>query len=157
MVQIVSEHWLPAKDGDPRVFGLAKRHYSFHPYRDGRRENQFYRNRRLVVGPGEKMVLLTVMCDALFIWRRFIDRSGQQGVNCAMFRNESAVTSSLLIREACQHAWGRWPGERLYTYVNPATIRSSNPGYCFKMAGWRTAGRTKGGLIILERLWTAAE
>jgi hypothetical protein len=27
--------------------------------------------------------------DALFVWRKFIDDSGQQGVNCAVFRNES--------------------------------------------------------------------
>jgi hypothetical protein len=43
--------------------------------------------------------------------------AGQRGVNCAVFRNESSVLSSELIREACGLAWTRWPGERLYTYV----------------------------------------
>jgi hypothetical protein len=108
------------------------------------------RERKLFCGPGEKMVLLTEREDALFVWRKFIDDSGQQGVNCAIFRNESGILSSLLIREAMLHAWRRWPGERLYTYVNPRKIRSSNPGCCFKMAGWKVCGVSKGGLAILE-------
>jgi hypothetical protein len=46
-------------------------------------------------------------------------------------------------------AWNRWPDQRLYTYVNPVKV-SANPGYCFKQAGWRFCGKTKGGLHILE-------
>jgi hypothetical protein len=30
-------------------------------------------------------------------------------------------------------------------------VRSTNPGFCFLVAGWRRCGRTKGGLLILER------
>lgn len=102
------------------------------------------------------MVLMTMDCNALFAWRKFINDDGNQGVNCAIFRNESPVLSSILILEAEQHAWARWPGERLYTYVHPGKIRSVNPGYCFKVAGWRQCGVTKGGLIVLEKeqLWT---
>lgn len=149
---MIDGHWLPAKDGDPRVYALMRRHYTFHAYTDGRRRDLGYRNRNLVVGPGEKMVLLTVDCQALFIWRKFIDKSGQQGVNCAVFRNEGGVMSSALILEAEQLAWQRWQGIRLYTYVNARKIRSSNPGYCFKKAGWRTCGKSSKGLIILEKL-----
>lgn len=146
--------WIAVKDGDDRARGLAARHYSWRKYRDGR-------PRRLFVGPGEKMVLLNVDCTALFIWRKFIDRSGQQGVNCALFRNERgrgcrnsghSHCSSRLIHEASLLAWNRWPGARLYTYVNRKKIRSANPGYCFKRAGWRRCGLTKGGLVILEYL-----
>jgi hypothetical protein len=39
----------------------------------------------------------------------------------------------------------------LYTYVNGRKVKSANPGYCFKRAGWRTCGKTAGGLIILEK------
>lgn len=145
--------WLPAHDGDPRAFALMRRHYSFYEYADGRRNNPANRNRRLFVGPGEKMVLLTDDCRALFVWRKFIDKSGQQGVNCAVFRNEGDEMSSSLILEAEQLAWGRWPGERLYTYVNPRKVASCNPGYCFKMAGWRECGRTGKGLVILEKCY----
>jgi hypothetical protein len=96
------------------------------------------------------MVLLTQNNDALFVWRKFIDDSGQKGVNCAVFRNEGSILSSLLISEAVSVCRRRCPSERLYTYVNPKKIKSSNPGYCFQKAGWNKCGMTKGGLVILE-------
>lgn len=136
--------WLPCADGDARARAIMDRHYSRRHYRDGRRPLLF-------VGPGEKMVLLTPMADALFIWRKFIGDDGQQGVNCAAFRNESRYLSSDLVVEAEQLAWARWPGERLYTYVNPRKVRSANPGYCFKCAGWTVCGTSKNGLVILEK------
>ena len=67
-----------------------------------------------------------------------------------VFRNEGPLLSSDLIREACGIAWERWPGERLFTHVNPSKVQSTNPGYCFLRAGWRRCGKTKGGLVILE-------
>ena len=142
---IFGGYWMSIKDGDPRALAIYERHYSCHRYKDGRK-------RTIFVGPGEKMVLLTVMCDALFVWRKFIDASGQQGINCAVFRNESPVLSSTLIEEAVQLAWSRWPGERLYTYVDKSKVKSRNPGYCFKVNGWRQCGITKWNkLVILER------
>lgn len=137
------QHWYAAKDGDARARALFDRHYSRYRYADGRRP-------KLFVGPGEKIVLLTASCDALFVWRKFISMDHQAGVNCAVFRNEGKFLSSDLIREACELAWQRWPGERLYTYVNGRKIKSTNPGYCFLVAGWRKCGVTKGGLVILE-------
>jgi hypothetical protein len=84
-------HWLPVKDGDPRAAYLYQRHYSHRHYADNRRSQHGYRNRFLIAGPGEKLLLLTVSCDALFVWRKFINAGGQQGVNCAVFRNESPI------------------------------------------------------------------
>lgn len=149
---ILDCHWLPVKDGDERATALYRRHYSSKDYADGRLRDWSNGQRWLVCGPGEKMLLMTAMCDALFVWRKFIDDSGQTGVNCAVFRNESDVLSSALILEAEQHAWRRWPRERLYTYVNKDAIVSSNPGYCFQMAGWQRCGKTKLGLIVLEKV-----
>lgn len=140
---IDGEYWFAIKDGDPRAFAIFKNHYSFNNYADGRRKNLNNRNRHLIVGPGEKMVLITVDCDALFVWRHFINISGQQGINCAIFRNEGPYLSSKLILEAESLAWARWPGSRLYTYVNPRKIKSINPGCCFKKAGWRHVGQSK--------------
>jgi hypothetical protein len=150
MQRLVEGHWLEVKDGDRRALALYRRHYSARRYRDGRKPALF-------VGPGEKMVLLTVACDALFVWRKFISMDDQDGVNCAVFRNESDALSSDLIREAVGLAWARWPGERLYTYVNPDKVKSTNPGYCFQMAGWRKCGLTRGGLVVLELLPPAAD
>ena len=138
--------WLSSNKFDPRALALYERHYSARRYADGRKRDQF-------VGPGESMVLLTVCCRGLFVWvRNTIERFDKQvGVNCAVFRNEGAGLSSNLIREADELAWQRWPGERHFTYVDDAKIRSSNPGYCFLMAGWRRVGRSKSGLSLLER------
>jgi len=137
--------WWLTKDGDMDCLALYERHYSAYRYRDGRQ-------RTLFVGPGEKVVLRTEHADALFVWRKFIDDSGQQGINCAVFRNESGHRSSCLIHQADSIADCLWPDCRHYTYVDPQAIRSRNPGACFLRAGWRRLKqRTKGGLVILER------
>lgn len=136
--------WVEIHDGDPRLRTLYNRHYSAYHYRDGRQPKK-------TAGPGEYMALITPEADAIFIWRKFIDKSGQIGINCAVFRNEGPRLSSDLIREAMVRAGQRWPGERFYTYINPREIKSSNPGCCFKVAGWREAGQTKKRkLTILE-------
>jgi len=136
-------HFEAVKDGNAKVLEMYERHYSAYHYRDGRK-------RKLFCGPGEKMVLLAMSEDAFFVWRKFIDDSGQRGVNCAAFRNEGDNKSSELIKEAVSLARKRWPKERFYTYVNPRKIKSTNPGYCFIKAGWKKCGFTKGGLLVLE-------
>ena len=136
--------WIQVKDGDPTGRALFQRHYSYRPYKDGRRP-------KLFVGPGEKMVLLTACARALFVWRRFISGDGQEGVNCAVFRNEGAGLSSDLIREADALAWLRWPEGRHFTYINARKVRGTNPGYCFLRAGWQRCGTTKWNkLLILD-------
>lgn len=152
--QQVTRHWYATKDGDPQAIALYEQHYSCHHYADGR-------PRKLFVGPGQKLVLIGADADALFVWRKFIDDTGQQGVNCAVFRNQSRVLASELIREAEEVAWKRWPGERLYTYVNGRAVRNKRaPGECFLWAGWRYVRDAEGELVrtkerqllILERL-----
>lgn len=123
---------------------LYERHYSCYDYKDGRRRSQF-------IGPGETITLRTNAGDALFVWRKFIDDSGQKGINCAVFRNESEHLSSELIRQADKIADHVWPSCRHYTYVRAKDVRSSNPGFCFIAAGWRKCGMTKSGLIVLEK------
>lgn len=146
--------WYPIKDGNEAAYALMSRHYSFNAYADGRRQNLSNPNRHLFIGPGEKLPLMTSDSMALFVWKKFIDGSGQEGINCAVFRNEGPHLSSELILEAELLAWQRWPGERFYTYVNPASVASKNPGYCFRQAGWRRLKTvTKhNGLYIFEKL-----
>lgn len=144
-------YWLSVKDGDPRAAAIHSRHYSRYQYKDGRRNRHGYANRFMIIGPGEKLVLLGNDERALFGWRRYHDASQGYCVSCTVFRNEGDMRSSDLIREADELAWARWPDEpRHVTYVSPVKIRSSNPGYCFMMAGWSKCGVTKGGLIILD-------
>jgi len=140
----VSNFWFLSRDGDELANALFARHYSRRKYIDGR-------SQKLFVGPGEKLVLLDANANAIFIWRKFIDgiQPPQAGVSCACFRNESSVISSVLIRQAMEVAWQRWPASRFYTIVNQHRIRSSNPGCCFKAAGWFHIANTKAGLHIL--------
>jgi hypothetical protein len=135
--------WWLTKDGDRSVLALYERHYSAYQYRDGR-------VRRLFAGPGQKIVLRTANGDAGFIWRSFISDSGERGINCAFFRNESAILSSDLIRQADSIAYQVWACRRHYTYVDSTQVRSRNPGFCFLQAGWRKCGVTAGGKLIFE-------
>lgn len=137
--------WWVTKDGDLDCLELHARHYSRYEYADGR-------ERRLFVGPGDKLVLRTASGNACFVWRRFIDDSGQVGVNCAVFRNESEHLSSLLIRQADAIADEVWTDRRHYTYVDREKVASKNPGYCFIAAGWRRCGTTASGKLVLERV-----
>jgi len=140
---------------DPRVVGLYDRHYS------SAKNNKTIRHwlGYGITAPGETITLMSADSTVLFVWlkQRYIDND-QTGVNCAVFRNEGSILSSLIILEAERFAWERWPAERLYTYVDPNEIASHNPGYCFKKAGWglvrdehRKPRLTTKGLLILEK------
>lgn len=137
--------WQIVKDGHPAALALFRRHYSARQDRNPA---------KLFVGPGEKLVLILPGGDALFAWRLSRWRQdGQTGIECTVFRNESPFLSSALIRQAVDIALSRWPtAHRLFTYVDPAKVRSRNPGYCFECAGWRKVGRSQGGLLLFEVL-----
>ena len=141
---LLSEHWqLTVNQSDLRLLEICDRHYNVKKQKVGKR--------KLAIGPGESLALMTAELDAAFIWRKERFRlDGQSGVNCAVFRNEGKTLSSLLITEAMQIAGQRWPGERLFTFVNKKAIRSRNPGYCFRKAGWSRCGSTATGLLIFE-------
>lgn len=142
-------YWTQINDGNETAFKIFTRHYTFRLWR--RRNGK---NGKRMAGPGETIVLLGKDGKALFIWKKQkYSQDGQTGINCAVFRNESNHLSSKLLQEAELIASTRWPGERLFTYVNASKIKSVNPGYCFKMNGWRQIGKSKvKKLIILEKI-----
>lgn len=113
--------WIETRDGDGFARLLADRHYSRKTV-----------GANLFVGPGEKLVLVTLNYDALFSWllSRY-RKDSQEGVECTIFRNESDTLSSQLIREAVEKAHEKWPGQRLFTYVADSKVRSINPGYYY--------------------------
>lgn len=140
---------------DPRAVGMYARHYS------STKNNKTIRNWLAsgITPPGETINLMSADGSVLFVWlkQKYVE-SDQTGVNCACFRNEGSIQGSAIILEAEEFAWERWPGERLYTYVDPNAVRSVNPGYCFKKAGWKLVRDEKGkpmlttkGLLILEK------
>lgn len=74
---------------------------------------------------------------------------------CTAFRNEGAGLSSELIEEAVQATiaiWGPPPPLGFVSFVDASKVRSSNPSYCYQMAGWEKVGQTQGGLLAYQLL-----
>ena len=141
---------LPLFDGlmrttpfDHECAELADRHYSRRTV-----------GARQFVYSGRKLVLRDADARVLFVWM-FPDAAmrmdGQTGYNNAIFRNESTRRSSEIILEAERLAVEKWGPNRAYTYIDPAKVRSRNPGYCFKCAGWRFVKLSAGGKHLLEK------
>lgn len=135
--------WRIVKKFDPNACALADRHYS----RRTIGSPQF-------MPPGQTLVLLTPERDAVFGWWRPAPHCGIQAMNgldgwtCTIFRNEGARRSSELILDAEERlitsGYDIGP-DGLITYIWDRRIKSSNPGYCFKCAGWKTSGRSADG------------
>lgn len=103
---------------------------------------------------GRKLVLRDALGLVVFAWIWAIPEyrmDGRDAYNCSIFRNESSRRSSDIILEAEDAAVAKWGPGPAFTYVDPDKIRSSNPGYCFLMAGWERTGYTKSGKAILEK------
>lgn len=149
------QHWYRVSRRDPRVVDLYSRHYSSKKNNKTMREWRDYG----ITAPGEDITLLTSDCSALFVWlkQKYV-QNDQVGINCVVFRNEGMDLSSVLILEAEEWAEREWQAERLYTYVDPDEVKSNNPGYCFKKAGWKLVRdengkprKTSRGLLIFEK------
>lgn len=146
----MAEYWVKVSKCDPAACALADRHYS----RRKPGSPQF-------MPPGQTIVLRHED-RAVFGWWRPHPGSGIPAMNgldgwtCTIFRNESAVLSSDLIlaaeRAIAELGYDVGP-DGLLTYVWDSKIRSTNPGYCFKKAGWRVRGRSADNRKTL--LWKA--
>jgi len=137
--------FLIVPDSDVRACRLADRHYSRKTIGSNR-----------MAGPGEHLILITPDADAVIGFRLTRFRlDNQKGVECFIFRNEGKTLSSFLLERACPYVFAKWNHTRLFTYINPSKIKSSNPGCCFKKAGWKLAGTNKfGNLLVFEKyLW----
>lgn len=135
--------WNVTHRADRRARKLADAHYS----------------RKTIGGeqfapPGYALVLLTANAQALWVSSYQQDRyAPYPGWVCSIFRNESAMLSSMLIRQAVaatRYYWGEPPATGMLTFIDASKVRSCNPGYCFKRAGFKQIGTTKRGQIILQ-------
>jgi len=147
--------WIRVTKFDPRTAALADRHYS----RRKIGSPQF-------MPPGQTIILITADERAVFGWWRpdpksgIVAMNGRDGWTCTIFRNESTQRSSDLILGAeialALFALDCGPSGML-TYVWDRKIKSVNPGYCFKMAGWTTVGRSADGRkTLLTKPFTEA-
>lgn len=133
-------YWVRVTKFDVRACALADRHYS----RRKVGSPQF-------MPPGQTIVLLTEDEQAVWGWWRPAPSSGLKAMNgldgwtCTIFRNESDRLSSTLVLDAelavAQYGYDIGP-DGFITYVWDKRIQSVNPGFCFKVAGWRVTGRS---------------
>lgn len=141
----LSENWYRIYDGNVRAFDFFKRHYSFNKV-----SSRSVCNKTRFCPPGKRIVLVNEDFTALFVWSwQKFRKDGQTGYNCAIFRNESSVLSSNLIKEATYIAFDIWGVNRCFTYVDAKRIKSSNAGYCYKVCGWKPQGYSKARKFLL--------
>lgn len=148
------ETWVRTTKFDAAACQLADRHYS----RRTAGSWQF-------LPPGQTIVLITPDDDAVFAWWRPHPDSGITAMNkldgwtCAIFRNESATLSSAMILAAERmlvEARVDCGPDGLLTYVDAKKIKSPNPGYCFKRAGYTTRGISTHGKVLLHKPFALA-
>lgn len=105
---------------------------------------------RQFVRPGRCLVLIagTKPRSALWVtsWQLHADHAWPGAWECTIFRNLGAGLSSDLITEAVsatRAVFGEPPPGGMITFTRPEMIKSPNPGYCFKCAGFVMVGFTK--------------
>jgi hypothetical protein len=132
--------WVVVPKGNKAAVALADGHYS----RRKVGSPQF-------MPPGQTLVLITPDEKAVFGWWRPHPTSGIKQMNgldgwtCTIFRNTGPHRSSDLILAAEQELLSRFEvgPDGMLTYVWDAKVASDNPGYCFKVAGWKRVGRSQ--------------
>jgi hypothetical protein len=133
--------WVRTIKFDPICAKLADGHYS----RRTIGSPQF-------MPPGQTIVLRSVDDAAVFGWWRphpssgLVAMNGLDGWTCTIFRNTSDqfLSSDLVLAAELElQAAGVGCGpDGMLTYVWDKKVASSNPGYCFKVAGWCRRGRS---------------
>lgn len=139
--------WFLSNRFDRRALPLADRHY----------------NRRKIgspqfVPPGRCVVLLSGPADALWVtswpFAQYVRHAWAGAWVNSLFRNESDELSSSLIREAVavtRSVFGEPPALGMVTFVDASKTRHKrDPGRCYRKAGFRCVGETKGGLVALQ-------
>lgn len=141
-------YWQLSHRADRRALPIADRHYN----RQKVGSPQF-------VPPGRCIVLLTANADALWVsswpFAEYVKHAWAGAWVCTMFRNESDVLSSTLIREAVAITRSVWdaPSLGMVTFVDPMKVRHKRDfGRCYRRAGFKPCGETKGGLVALQLL-----
>lgn len=139
--------WSMSHRADAAVLPLADRHYN----RQKPGTPQF-------VPPGRCLVLKAD--DAFWItswpFAEYVRHAWPGAWVCSAFRNEGTALSSFLVRHAVAATLWRWPDVPalgMVTFVDAAKTRHKrDPGRCFRKAGFRPVGKTKGGLVALQLL-----
>jgi len=139
-------NWTLSNRADPNARVIADRHYN----RQKIGTPQF-------VPPGRCLVLLASDESALWVtswpFEQYVKHAWAGAWVNSLFRNEGDLLSSDLIRQAIAATrwyWSSVPDLGMITFVDQSKIKSNNPGYCYKKAGFKLVGHTVGGLVALQ-------
>ncbi len=156
-------HWQLSASGkyDPVGVQLVRSHYS----RRKPDSPQF-------MPPGETIVLVASDRSAVWGWWRPHPRSGIRAMNgldgwtCSVFANHGDTLSSLLVLDAERAlalltdrgaTAGPCGPSGMLTYVWRSKVKSQNPGYCYKVAGWAKVGTcARGSKDLLQKPYSLA-
>ena len=163
-------NWLLSSSSDRRALDIvdgAGLHSEWGPHYSRRTPGS-----RTFTGVGQEIVLVTD--DGSAVWACVRQRTpsargtgesrGRTGApdpapryiwRNMMFRNLGSSLSSDLILSATDRTYEEWanrygslPSERLRTEIGIKEVRSSNPGYCYKQAGWTKDRVVRGKLYL---------
>lgn len=146
-------YWLITDKGDPEALALVDGRTDLLYHRNGYNVPHYSRQNpgtRSFTRNGQNLVFIST--DKLAVWVTFrptpgvaVRPDGRDAWECTLFRNESPILSSILIREAVLLSialWGPVPADGFITYIRPELTtkrrsRNSPPGACYRHAGWK--------------------
>jgi len=145
---MTDQPWQLSWRADPQSVKVADRHYN----RQKIGSPQF-------VPPGSCLVFVTADRRALWVSSlpkaEFVKHAWPGAIINSLFRREGGpILASDLIRAAVAATRAEWepPPLGMVSFVDRSKVRSTNPGYCYRMAGFKRVGRTKGGLLAWQLL-----
>ena len=80
---------------------------------------------------------------ARYIWRNMLFRNLGAGRASDLIKSATAATYAAWVEK-----YGELPPERLRTEIGIKEVRSTNPGFCYKKAGWEVDRVVRGKLYL---------
>lgn len=148
--------WVLSNRADQRAREIADRHY-----------NRQKPGTRQFVPPGRCLVLYAETKAGRAFWvtsypfPQYVHHAWAGAWICSAFRNEGAGIASEMILEAVAATrayFGEPPPLGMVTFINREKVRPTmihgekTWGYTYKLAGFKEAGETKKGLLVLQLL-----
>ena len=78
-----------------------------------------------------------------YVWRNMLFRNLGAGLSSGLI-----VTAVARTYEAWLVRYGTLPNERMRTEIDTRAVKSTNPGCCYKLAGWQVDRRVRGKLYL---------
>jgi len=141
--------WRISDRAEPRARLIADRHYN----RQKPGSPQF-------VPPGRCLVLTCTVGSALWVtswpFAEYVKHQWAGAWVNSAFRRESGPLASNLIRQAVAITRWFWPDVPhlgMITFIDRDKVKGKKDfGYCYRCAGFKEVGETKGGLLALQLL-----